>query len=48
VIRIPAHAIPIYLDECDATAYHAYVEDGADPAAEDRDKLTAAHRTRDG
>ncbi|MGH3659979.1 MAG: helix-turn-helix domain-containing protein, partial [Micromonosporaceae bacterium] len=42
VIRIPAQAILVYLDECGDAAYHAYVEGGADPAVEDREELSPA------
>ncbi|MGH3907001.1 MAG: helix-turn-helix domain-containing protein [Pseudonocardiaceae bacterium] len=34
VLRVPAHAIPVYLDSCGDAAHEAYVEGGTDPAAE--------------
>ena len=44
VLRIPAHSLAVWLDECGQDAYEAYIEGDADPAAEDsdNDQLTPA------
>ena len=43
LLRVPGHAIPIWLDGCGDAAYDTYVEGDADPAAEDVDEaLTPA------
>jgi len=40
-LRIPGHAIRVYLNECGRAAYDACVEGSADPAAEDSDESPA-------